>query len=101
MMRIEKKKMPVALVGRDPLPKPRLPHVRPAVHHKLAKEAAERNAFHLQARLDRDRKERRQMYAREYNMIAGRLTGTGTADVIRDTAIRNFVATHGERHLPR
>jgi hypothetical protein len=93
--------MPLAVVGRAPLKRPKLPHVRPAVHHKLAKEAAERNAFHMQARLDRNHKETGEMYRREYNMIAGRLTGTGTADVIRDTAVRNFVATHGQRHLPR
>jgi hypothetical protein len=95
--------MPVAVVGRvPPMKKPRLPHVRPAVTHRLAKEAAERNAFHLQARVDRDRKENGEMYRRELNMITGRLTGTGaTAEVIRDTAIRNFVATHGQHHLPR
>ncbi len=93
--------MPVAVVGRAPPRKPRLPPVRPAVTHRLAKEAAERKAFHLQARMDRNRKETGEMYRRELNMITGRLTGTAAADVIRDTAIRNFVATHGQRHLPR
>jgi hypothetical protein len=95
--------MPVTIPGRAPPRKYKLPPVvRPAVNHRITKEIMEKNAFQLKVRLDRNRSEQSAMYRREYNMIAGRLTHTGaTAAVIRDTAIRNFVATHGQHHLPR
>ena len=92
----------VAIAGRAPPRKQRAPPVRPAVNHRITRELMEKNAFQLKVRLDRNRAEQSAMYRREYNMIAGRLTHTGaTAAVIRDTAIRNFVATHGQHHLPR
>ena len=92
----------VAIAGRAPPKKHKLPTVRHAVNHRITRELMEKNACQLKVRLDRNRAEQSAMYRREYNMIAGRLENTGASQaVIRDTAVRNFVEMHGRFHLPR
>ena len=55
-----------------------------------------------QVRIDRRKMESASNYQTEYNRIVGRIARGGlNHQEIRAQGIRDFVATHGQRHLPK
>jgi hypothetical protein len=73
------------------------PARRPFSHH-----TAQNAAVNLQARVERKKAEHANQYRLEYNNIVGMAhTAGATAQNLHAVAMRNFVAMHGERHLPK
>ncbi len=67
----------------------------------LTREMVERHAVNLQVRIDR-RKAESANYQTEYNRNLGRIALGGlNHQEIRTRAVRDFVATQGQRHLPK
>jgi hypothetical protein len=70
---------------------------RPFAHH-----TALDTAVNLQARMERRKAEHANQYRLEYNNIVGMAQKAGaTAQNLHAISMRNFVAMHGERHLPK
>jgi len=91
-----------ALAGREREKKQKLEVLRRPFANTVTKQMLEKHAAQLQIRLDRKKAETAENYRREYNLIAGRASAGGaSAAHTAAVATRNFVATHGARHLPK
>ena len=68
----------------------------------LTREMVEKHAVNLQVRIDRRKMESANNFQTEYNRIVGRIARGGlNHQEIRAQATRDFMATHGQRHLPK
>jgi len=91
-----------ALTGRQKEQKRKLAVLRRPFANRVTKEMVDAHALHLQTRIDRRKAEQANNYQTEYNIIAGRANRAGaSAHNLAAIAMRNFVATHGARHLPK
>ena len=74
---------------------------RPFANH-VTPESVQLHAMNHQVRIERRKKEHANQYRLEYNNIVGMVYKAGaTAQNLHAIATRNFVAMHGERHLPK
>jgi hypothetical protein len=92
----------VVLAGHEKAMQRKIKTLRKPFANPLTREMVERHAVNLQVRIDRRKAESASNYQAEYNRILGRIALGGlNHEEIRRRAVRDFVATHGQRHLPK
>ena len=92
----------VALAGTPKAKKKKLAVMRRPFANRIALDNVQMHAVNIQTRIDRRKAEHANQYRLEYNNIVGMAHQAGaTAQNLHAIAMRNFVAMHGERHLPK
>ena len=92
----------VLLAGHEKEKMRKIKALRKPFANPLTREMVEKHAVNLQVRIDRRKAESANNYQTEYNQIAGRIArGDLNAHEVTVQATRDFVATHGQRHLPK
>ncbi len=92
----------VVLAGHEKATLRKIKTLRKPFANPLTRAMVERHAVNLQVRIDRRKMESASNYQTEYNRIVGRIARGGlNHQEIRAQATRDFVATHGQRHLPK
>ena len=92
----------VVLAGHEKEKMRKIKVLRKPFANPLTREMVERHAVNLQVRIDRRKAESTNNYQTEYNRIVGRIARVGVnQEEIRVQAMRDFMATHGQRHLPK
>jgi hypothetical protein len=92
----------VVLAGHEKEKMRKIATLRKPFANPLTRAMVEKHAVNLQVRIDRRKAESASNYQTEYNRILGRIAQGGlNYHEIRVQATRDFVATHGQRHLPK
>ena len=92
----------VVLAGHEKATLRKIKTLRRPFANPVTRAMVERRAVNLQVRIDRRKAESVSNYQTEYNRILGRIALGGlNHQEIQARAVRDFVATHGQRHLPK
>ena len=92
----------VLLTGHEKEKARKIAILREPFANPITRAMVEKHAVNLQVRIDRRKAESVADYRREYSRIVGWIAHGGlNRDEVTVQATRDFVATHGQRHLPK